>query len=72
MTDDQKPDEEPKVIVLEAEPGHYVVTISDVSISAGSTTSLIESITTEFSKRIREKADQVRDTDVGRRPSDGQ
>jgi hypothetical protein len=49
--------------VLEAQPGHLRVTLKDVLAASNSVKGMIESITTEFSKRIREKANEVSDSD---------
>ena len=47
--------------VLEGQPGPLRVTLKDVLAASNSVKGMIESITTEFSKRIREKADEVRE-----------
>ena len=44
-------------------PVHLRVTLKDVLAASNSVKGMIESITTEFSKRIREKADEVSDSD---------
>ena len=49
--------------MLEAQPGHLRVTLKDVLAASNSVKGMIESITTEFSKRIREKANEVSDSD---------
>jgi len=49
--------------VLEGQPGPLRVTLKDVLAASNSVKGMIESITTEFSKRIREKADEVSDSD---------
>ena len=48
---------------LEEEPGPLRVTLKDVLAASNSVKGMIESITNEFSKRIREKADEVSDSD---------
>jgi hypothetical protein len=46
-------------------PVHLRVTLKDVLAASNSVKGMIESITTEFSKRIREKADEVSDSRDG-------
>jgi hypothetical protein len=43
--------------------GPLRVTLKDVLAASNSVKGMIESITTEFSKRIREKADEVSDSE---------
>jgi hypothetical protein len=55
---------EKKTYVLEAETSHFHLTPSTVVTVTGSANATIKTITSEFSKRIREKADLVTTTDT--------
>ena len=56
-------EEKKKPYVMEGETGHFHLTPNTVETISGSANAMIKSITSEFSKRIRETADTVTDTD---------
>ncbi len=60
-TNDKKDEHVPATHVLEAEPGRYVVDMRNVTMSSTAANAIIDVITTKFSKKIGEKADELAD-----------
>ena len=55
--------EQNRAYVPKREAAHFQVTLNDVATASSSANGMIESITAEFSKRIRLTAKQVSDSD---------